>query len=86
VLSDGARADSEPVLEILTSEVSRCTHGASVGPVDEEQLFYLQSRGVDRAEAEKLVVSGFFHEVVGRIADESVREWLDEAIDERVLF
>jgi Fe-S cluster assembly protein SufD len=85
VLSDGARADSEPVLEILTSEVSRCTHGASVGPVDEEEIFYLQSRGIERAEAEKLIVSGFFHEVVGRIPDEGVRTLLDDAIDERVL-
>ncbi|MHB8577808.1 MAG: Fe-S cluster assembly protein SufD [Dehalococcoidia bacterium] len=85
LLSSQARADSDPVLEILTSEVTRCTHGASVGPVDEEQLFYMQARGIERSEAEKLLVSGFFHEVVGRIPNETIRQRLDDAIDERVL-
>jgi len=85
LLSSGARADSDPVLEILTSEVARCTHGASVGPVDEEQLFYLQSRGIERPDAEKLLVSGFFHEVIGRITNEAIRNRLDDAIDDRVI-
>ncbi len=85
LLSDRAKADSDPVLEILTSEVTRCTHGASVGPVDEEELFYLQSRGIERTEAEKLLVSGFFNQVIGRVPDESVQQRLHDAVEERVL-
>lgn len=84
LLSGNARADSDPVLEILTSDVTRCMHGASVGPVDEEQLFYLQSRGIERTDAEKLLVTGFFHEITGRIPIESIRDRLEQAIDERV--
>jgi len=60
----GARADSDPVLEILTSEVIRCAHGASVGPVDEEQLFYLMSRGLSEAEGTAMVVNGFIEPIV----------------------
>lgn len=86
LLSGQARADSDPVLEILTSDVARCTHGASVGPVDEEQLFYLQSRGIERGDAEKLLVTGFFHGITARIPVESLRDRLEQAIDERVEF
>lgn len=85
LLSSGARADSDPVLEILTSEVAKCAHGASVGPVDEEQLFYLSSRGIERREAEELLVQGFFHEVIGRIPVPEVRARLEQAVDERVV-
>ncbi|HZU76901.1 MAG TPA: SufD family Fe-S cluster assembly protein, partial [Dehalococcoidia bacterium] len=84
LLSSEARADSDPVLEILTSEVTRCSHGASVGPIDEEPLFYLQSRGIPRPEAEKMLVTGFLHEVTGRIPVAEVRLRLEQAIDERV--
>ena len=59
VLSEGARADSIPGLEILADDV-RCTHGATVGKLEQEPLFYLKSRGIPQAEAEKLVVEGFF--------------------------
>ena len=55
LLSDHAKADSDPVLEILTSDVIRCGHGATVGPVDSEALFYLQSRGMDMRQALKLL-------------------------------
>jgi Fe-S cluster assembly protein SufD len=85
LLSSGARADSDPVLEILTSQVAKCQHGASVGPVDQEQLFYLSSRGIPRREAEELLVQGFFHDVIGRIPMAEVRDRLEQAVDERVV-
>lgn len=64
LLSDHARADSDPKLEILNNDVVRCTHGAAVGPVDEDMVFYLESRGLDRAIAEGLIVEGFFRSVL----------------------
>jgi len=67
LLSDEARVDSDPKLEILNNDVIRCTHGASVGPVDPESIFYLQSRGVDREAAEALLVEGFFRSVLGKM-------------------
>lgn len=59
LLSPGARAKPIPRLEVLTKEVASLGHAASVGKIDEDQLFYLQSRGLSRAEAEKLIVDGF---------------------------
>ena len=67
LLSDRAKADSDPKLEILNNDVIRCTHGAAVGPVDEEMVFYLQSRGLDRATAEQLIVEGFFQSTLGKL-------------------
>ncbi|MBA2528639.1 MAG: Fe-S cluster assembly protein SufD [Euzebyales bacterium] len=67
ILTDKARADSVPFLEIFNSDVVRCGHHSSVGQVDEMQMFYLQSRGVPRDEAAKLLVFGFFSEVTDRI-------------------
>lgn len=67
ILSDGARVSSIPFLEILCSDVVRCGHHSSVGQVDELQLFYLQSRGISRGEAARLLVFGFFKEVTDRI-------------------
>lgn len=66
LLSDGATADSVPMLEIETNDV-RCTHGVAVGPIDEEQAFYLMSRGVPPAEAEHLITEGFFDQVFKRL-------------------
>jgi Fe-S cluster assembly protein SufD len=83
VLSRGARADSIPGLEILTDDV-RCTHGATVGQLDEEQIFYLMSRGMPRAESEKVVVDGFFDPVLQRIPFEGVRERLKRAIEAKM--
>jgi Fe-S cluster assembly protein SufD len=80
VLSPEAKADSIPNLEIENNDV-RCSHAASVGPVDENEVFYLQSRGIRRDEAERLIVTGFFAEVLDRIPLEEVRSGLDEAID-----
>ncbi|HEU4528860.1 MAG TPA: Fe-S cluster assembly protein SufD [Actinomycetota bacterium] len=80
VLSDRAKADAIPNLEIEANDV-RCGHAASVGPVEEETLFYLQSRGIPRAEAERLIVFGFFQEVLDRIPLPEVREGVSHAID-----
>lgn len=80
LLSDQAKAEADPVLEILTSEVARCAHGASAGPVDQEQLFYLECRGLPQPEAEKLLVQGFLGEVLQRIPVESVRETVEAAV------
>ena len=79
VLSDGARADSIPGLEILADDV-RCTHGATVGKLEPEPLFYLKSRGIPQAEAEKIVVEGFFDPIFQRIPFEGVRERFQEYI------
>jgi Fe-S cluster assembly protein SufD len=79
VLSDHAKADSKPELEILNNDV-RCTHGSTVGQVDEDQLFYLQSRGVSRDEAVRLIAMGFFEDVLDRLRVEVVRSALHDAI------
>ncbi|MGH2747004.1 MAG: Fe-S cluster assembly protein SufD [Actinomycetota bacterium] len=79
VLSEEAIARSIPQLEIEANEV-RCTHGATVAPVEEEHLFYLMSRGIDRVTAQKLIVFGFFGDVLDRIRIESVREKLARVI------
>ncbi|MBI1952842.1 MAG: Fe-S cluster assembly protein SufD [Candidatus Omnitrophica bacterium] len=75
LLSQGAKADSIPMLEILADDV-RCTHGVAVGPVDEEQAFYLMSRGVPEAEAERLIVGGFFEQVIQRLKLKELEEGL----------
>lgn len=83
VLSEEAMAHSIPQLEIEANEV-RCTHGATVSPVEEEHLFYLLSRGIDRVTAQKLIVFGFFGEVLDRIRVPAVRERLSDAIAAKV--
>lgn len=83
VLSKQARADSIPGLEILTDDV-RCTHGATVGKIDKEQVFYLESRGLPREEAERLIVEGFFDPIMQRIPFEGVRQRFQEAIIEKM--
>lgn len=80
LLSEGARADTEPKLEILIDDVARCTHGATVGPVDDEQLFYLRSRGMDPDTATRLIVEGFFQEVFEKVGDPRATERLQEMI------
>ncbi len=75
LLSEGARADTEPKLEIEADDV-RCTHGATVGPIDEEQLFYASSRGLAPDDAARLIVEGFFQEVFEKFGDARVTEAL----------
>jgi Fe-S cluster assembly protein SufD len=83
VLSERAVARSIPQLEIEANEV-RCTHGATVSPVEEEHIFYLMSRGIDRVTAQKLVVFGFFGDVLDRIRVPELREELAQAIARKV--
>jgi Fe-S cluster assembly protein SufD len=83
VLSESAKADAIPNLEIEANDV-RCGHAASVGPVEEETLFYLQSRGIPRDEAERLVVTGFFQEVLDRVTLDEVRRGAELAIQEEL--
>lgn len=81
LLSKTARADSDPVLEILTSNVIRASHGATAGPVDQEQLFYMQTRAMPHEQAEALLVHGFVGQVLDRIPDEKLRDEIADAID-----
>jgi Fe-S cluster assembly protein SufD len=83
VLSEHAKADAIPNLEIEANDV-RCGHAASVGPVDEDAIFYLTSRGIPRNEAERLIVSGFFQEVLDRVAIEEVRTDAERAIQDEL--
>ena len=83
LLSDKARADSIPGLEILANDV-RCTHGATIGQLDEEQVFYLTARGLPRRDAQRLIVEGFFEPVLARIPLESVAQQLREVIETKV--
>jgi Fe-S cluster assembly protein SufD len=79
ILSPDARADSIPGLEILADDV-RCTHGATVGKLEQEPLFYLKSRGIPEREAERLIVEGFFDPIMQRIPFEGVRDRFQQAI------
>ncbi len=83
VLSRNARADTIPNLEIGANDV-RCTHGATVSQVEEEYIFYLMSRGITRTEAIKLIVDGFFDEVIERVPVEEVQEFVREAIARKI--
>src|SRR5512142_2463649 len=83
VLEEGARADSIPGLEILADDV-RCTHGATVGRLEQEPLFYLRSRGIPDVDATRLLVEGFFDPIMQRIPFEGVRERFHEAILEKM--
>jgi Fe-S cluster assembly protein SufD len=82
VLSDGARADSIPSLQIKTNDV-KCSHGSTTGKIDPEQRFYLQSRGLSRTEADRLLVAGYFEEVY-RTAPEQVHEPIRKLIEKRL--
>ncbi|MCV7344152.1 Fe-S cluster assembly protein SufD [Mycolicibacterium rhodesiae] len=81
VLTDGARADSVPNLEIETGEIVGAGHASATGRFDDEQLFYLRARGIPEAQARRLVVRGFFNEIIAKIAVPEVRERLTDAIE-----
>jgi Fe-S cluster assembly protein SufD len=81
VLTDGARADSVPNLEIETGEIAGAGHASATGRFDDEQLFYLRARGIPEAQARRLVVRGFFGELIAKIAVPGVRERLTDAIE-----
>jgi Fe-S cluster assembly protein SufD len=84
ILSDGARADSIPNLEIETGEVAGAGHASATGRFDDEQLFYLQSRGIPADEARRLVVRGFFAELLDKIGVPVVSERLLASIEARL--
>jgi len=80
VLTDGARADSVPNLEIETGEIVGAGHASATGRFDDEQLFYLRARGIPEEQARRLVVRGFFNEIIAKIAVPGIRERLTTAI------
>lgn len=83
MLSSEARNDSIPQLEINANDV-RCSHGSTTGPVDQEQLFYLRSRGVPKALAEKMLVTAFLEDVLSRVPLQSVVKYIEAVIAEKV--
>jgi Fe-S cluster assembly protein SufD len=83
LLSRTAKAHSIPMLEILNNDV-RCTHGATIAPVDPEHLFYLQSRGISAATAERMIVHGFFGQVLDRIPVQQARELVEQELEDRI--
>jgi len=84
LLSDGARADSVPNLEIETGEIVGAGHASTTGRFDDEQLFYLMSRGINESDARRLVVRGFFNEIVSQIGIETIQERLMTRIDDEL--
>lgn len=83
LLSDKARVLTSPNLEILANDV-RCTHGSTTGKLDEDQLSYLFSRGLDKKEATKLLLGGFFQEILSEIPDNKLRIGLEREIDRKM--
>ncbi|SFE20383.1 Fe-S cluster assembly protein SufD [Actinopolyspora alba] len=84
VLTEGARADSVPNLEIETGEIAGAGHASAIGRFDDDQLFYLQARGIPYDQARRLVVRGFFGELLQKITVDEVRERLEAAIDKEL--
>lgn len=80
LMSNRAWADSRPYLEILANDV-RCTHGATIGKLDPEKLYYLESRGLSQEQATQLMLVGFFQEITARIQDKNIREELNNKIN-----
>src|SRR5579864_4323601 len=83
VLSDHAKATSIPMLEIDNNDV-RCTHGATVGPIDPEHLFYLRSRGIPEPTAKRMLIQGFFGDVLERIPFEHARKLVEGELESRI--
>jgi Fe-S cluster assembly protein SufD len=83
LLSDHAKAAPIPILEIEAYDVSKCSHGATAGPVEETELFYLESRGIPKEIAEHMLVEGFFADVIERIPDAALRERVLDAVLEK---
>jgi Fe-S cluster assembly protein SufD len=84
VLTEGARADSVPNLEIQTGDVVGAGHASATGRFDDEQLFYLMSRGITEENARRLVVRGFFSELINKIPVESLRDRISATVEERL--
>jgi Fe-S cluster assembly protein SufD len=84
VLSGGGRADSVPNLEIETGEIVGACHASTTGRFDDEQLFYLQSRGINEDEARKLVLRGFFEDLLGQIGVPEINDRVRDSIEARL--
>jgi len=80
LLSEGAQIDAKPELEIYADDV-KCSHGATVGALDAEQMFYLRSRGVPEAEARSILIRAFLLDAVELVRDETLRDILDQAVE-----
>jgi Fe-S cluster assembly protein SufD len=83
VLSPDAEANSLPGLEILADDV-RCSHGATTGQIDAEELFYMQARGINSRDAYRLITYGFLNEVLERLENDSLRKTLQDALTQRL--
>jgi Fe-S cluster assembly protein SufD len=83
VLSTGAHADSVPNLDIDENDV-RCSHASTVGPIDEDQRYYLESRGIEPAVAERMIVMGFFSDIATRAPFPTVGRWVEDAVRARL--
>ncbi len=81
LLTDGARADSVPNLEIETGQIAGAGHASATGRFDDEQLFYLQARGIPEGEARRLVVRGFFADIINRIPVAELQGHLMQAVE-----
>ncbi|MDQ2690148.1 MAG: SufD family Fe-S cluster assembly protein, partial [Chloroflexota bacterium] len=84
LLSSQAGAEPIPVLEIEANDILRCGHGATAGAIDPTQRFYAQTRGLDAAAAQRMIVRGFFEQVVAQIRDETIRERILAALARRI--
>jgi Fe-S cluster assembly protein SufD len=83
MLSDQAEANSMPGLEIQADDV-RCTHGATSGEISEDELFYMQARGIRKADGRRLIVNGFFQSLLDRLESESLRKYLGRMVSKKL--
>ncbi len=83
MLSNDAEANSMPGLEILADDV-RCTHGATSGEINEDEIFYMQARGIRKEDGRRLIVNGFFQSLLERVESAPLREYLGIKVTERL--
>ena len=76
LLSERAEADSIPELEVMEHDVVGCGHGTANGPIDEDQLFYLESRGLSRQDAKRALIAAFLNSTLSEMGSQSLHEWL----------
>jgi Fe-S cluster assembly protein SufD len=81
LISENAKTETKPVLEILANDV-KCTHGVTIGNIDQDQLFYLENRGISELNAKRLLIKGFFQEIIDKISDQPIINQLEKKINE----